>query len=65
MLPPTQEQIEFFVGKYDAVPNYFATIRALMSEYRFLDERFVFTGAVPDEDLARAELVARCGDGLG
>jgi glycosyltransferase involved in cell wall biosynthesis len=41
-----------FVGKYDAVPNYFATIRALMSEYRFLDERFIFTGPVPDEDLA-------------
>jgi glycosyltransferase involved in cell wall biosynthesis len=41
-----------FVGKYDAVPNYFATIRALMTEYRFLDERFIFTGPVPDEELA-------------
>jgi glycosyltransferase involved in cell wall biosynthesis len=41
-----------FVGKYDAVPRYFATIRALMSEYRLLNERFVFTGPVPDEDLA-------------
>jgi glycosyltransferase involved in cell wall biosynthesis len=41
-----------FVGKYDAVPRYFATIRALMTEYRFLNERFVFTGPVPDEDLA-------------
>jgi len=41
-----------FVGRYDAVPQYYATIRALMSEYRLLNERFVFTGAVPDQDLA-------------
>ncbi len=41
-----------FVGKCDAVPRYYSTIRALMSEYRLLNERFVFTGAVPDEDLA-------------
>jgi glycosyltransferase involved in cell wall biosynthesis len=27
-------------------------IRALMLEYRMLPERFVFTGQVPDEDLA-------------
>ena len=41
-----------FVGRYDAVPRYYATIRALMSEYRLLNERFIFTGPVPDEDLA-------------
>jgi glycosyltransferase involved in cell wall biosynthesis len=41
-----------FVGRHDAVPQYYATIRALMSEYRLLNERFVFTGPVPDEDLA-------------
>jgi glycosyltransferase involved in cell wall biosynthesis len=41
-----------FVGRYDAVPRYYSTIRALMSEYRLLDERFVFTGPVPDEELA-------------
>ena len=41
-----------FVGRVDAVPRYYATIRALMTEYRFLNERFVFTGAVPDADLA-------------
>jgi glycosyltransferase involved in cell wall biosynthesis len=41
-----------FVGKCDAVPRYYATIRALMSEYRFLNERFIFTGPVPDDDLA-------------
>jgi glycosyltransferase involved in cell wall biosynthesis len=41
-----------FVGKYDAVPGYYATIRALMSEYRLLNERFVFTGPVSDDELA-------------
>jgi glycosyltransferase involved in cell wall biosynthesis len=41
-----------FVGKYDAVPRYYATIRALMAELQLLDERFIFTGPVPDEDLA-------------
>jgi glycosyltransferase involved in cell wall biosynthesis len=41
-----------FVGRYDAVPRYYSTIRALMAEFRLLDERFVFTGPVPDEDLA-------------
>jgi glycosyltransferase involved in cell wall biosynthesis len=41
-----------FVGRYDAVPRYYSTIRALMSELRLLDERFVFTGPVPDEELA-------------
>lgn len=41
-----------FVGKYDTVPRYYATLRALMLEYRLLNERFIFTGAVPDEDLA-------------
>jgi len=34
------------------VPRYYSTIRALMSEYRLLNERFVFTGPVPDEELA-------------
>jgi glycosyltransferase involved in cell wall biosynthesis len=41
-----------FVGRYDAVPRYYSTIRALMSEFRLLDERFVFTGQVPNEELA-------------
>jgi glycosyltransferase involved in cell wall biosynthesis len=41
-----------FVGRYDAVPRYYSTIRALMSEYRLLNERFVFAGPVPDEELA-------------
>jgi len=41
-----------FVGRTDVVPRYYATIRALMAEYRLLEERFVFTGPVPDEELA-------------
>jgi glycosyltransferase involved in cell wall biosynthesis len=41
-----------FVGRTDAVPRYYAAIRALMAEYRLLNERFIFTGPVPDEDLA-------------
>jgi glycosyltransferase involved in cell wall biosynthesis len=41
-----------FVGRYDVVPRYYAMIRALMTEYRLLEERFIFTGPVPDEELA-------------
>jgi glycosyltransferase involved in cell wall biosynthesis len=41
-----------FVGRYDAVPRYYQTIRALMAEYRLLNERFIFTGPVADEELA-------------
>jgi len=41
-----------FVGRFDVVPRYYAMIRALMAEYRLLDDRFVFTGPVPDEELA-------------
>jgi glycosyltransferase involved in cell wall biosynthesis len=41
-----------FVGRFDAVPRYYSTIRALLARFRLLDHRFVFTGAVPDEDLA-------------
>jgi glycosyltransferase involved in cell wall biosynthesis len=41
-----------FVGRYDVVPRYYSTIRALMSEYRLLDDRFIFTGPVPDAELA-------------
>ncbi len=41
-----------FVGRYDAVPRYYSMVRALMSEFRLLNERFVFTGPVPDEELA-------------
>jgi glycosyltransferase involved in cell wall biosynthesis len=41
-----------FVGRFDVVPRYYSMIRALMAEYRFLADRFVFTGPVPDEELA-------------
>ena len=41
-----------FVGRCDVVPSYYATVRALMAEYRMLPDRFVFTGPVPDEELA-------------
>ena len=41
-----------FVGRYDGLPRYHAMVRALILQYRMLPERFVFTGAVPDDDLA-------------
>ena len=41
-----------FVGRYEAVPRYYAQIRALIAELDMLPERFWFTGPVPDEDLA-------------
>ena len=41
-----------FVGRYDVVPRYYSMVRALMTEYRLLNDRFIFTGPVPDEELA-------------
>ncbi len=41
-----------FVGKYDAVPAYYASIRAMMAQFRLPVDRFIFTGPVPDEELA-------------
>jgi len=41
-----------FVGRHDGVPRYYAQIRALITEFQMLPERFWFTGPVPDEDLA-------------
>lgn len=41
-----------FVGRYDAVPRYYAMIRALISEFKMLEERFIFTGPVSDQELA-------------
>ena len=41
-----------FVGRYDAVPRYYAMIRAMIGEFEMLPDRFIFTGSVPDEDLA-------------
>jgi glycosyltransferase involved in cell wall biosynthesis len=41
-----------FVGRTDVVPGYYRSIRALMLQYRMPADRFVFTGPVPDADLA-------------
>ena len=41
-----------FVGRCDVVPRYYSMIRALMTEFRLLNDRFVFTGPIPDEELA-------------
>jgi glycosyltransferase involved in cell wall biosynthesis len=41
-----------FVGKTDGVPRYYNMIRALLAEFQMPMDRFIFTGAVPDEDLA-------------
>jgi glycosyltransferase involved in cell wall biosynthesis len=41
-----------FVGRDDAVPRYGHAIRALIRQYQMLPDRFWFTGAVPDAELA-------------
>jgi len=41
-----------FVGRVDVVPRYYSMIRAQMAEYRLLHDRFIFTGPIPDEELA-------------
>ncbi len=41
-----------FVGRYDAVPRYYAAVRGLIAEFRMLPDRFWFTGPVPDAELA-------------
>lgn len=41
-----------FVGRYDVVPQYYAAIRALLADYQMLEDRFIFTGPVPDAELA-------------
>ena len=48
-----------FVGRTDAVPGYFAAVRALMLEYEMPPDRFLFAGPVPDEDLAAYYRTAR------
>jgi glycosyltransferase involved in cell wall biosynthesis len=47
------EQYRFiFVGKTDATPKYFAAIQLLLERYRMPPGRFIFTGPVPDVELA-------------
>ena len=41
-----------FVGRTDGLPRYYDMVRALIAEFQMPSDRFVFTGAVPDEDLA-------------
>ena len=41
-----------FVGRTDAVPRYYATIRALMLQYEMPADKFLFVGTVPDYELA-------------
>jgi len=40
-----------FVGRCDLVPRYYSMVRALVTQYGLRD-RVIFTGAVPDEELA-------------
>jgi L-malate glycosyltransferase len=48
-----------FVGRCDGVPRYYATVRALLNEFEIPPDRFIFTGPVPDEDLAAYFRMAR------
>lgn len=41
-----------FVGRTDGLPRYYDMVRALIAEFQMPTDRFVFTGPVPDEDLA-------------
>lgn len=41
-----------FVGRSNAVPRYYDTLRALIAEYEIPTDRFVFTGPVPEVELA-------------
>jgi glycosyltransferase involved in cell wall biosynthesis len=41
-----------FVGRADAVPGYYASLRALMDRHRLPPDRIWFTGPVPDAELA-------------
>jgi glycosyltransferase involved in cell wall biosynthesis len=41
-----------FVGRYDGVPRYANMLRALIAELGWMPDRFLFTGAVPDQELA-------------
>ena len=41
-----------FVGRTDAVPHYYDTIRALIAEYDMPPDRFIFTGPVSETELA-------------
>jgi glycosyltransferase involved in cell wall biosynthesis len=47
------EQYRFvFVGKTDATPKYYDAVQALIARFRMPPGRFIFTGPVPEADLA-------------
>jgi glycosyltransferase involved in cell wall biosynthesis len=48
-----------FVGKTDGIPRYYDMVRALLAEYQMPADRFIFTGPVPDIDLATYYRMAR------
>ncbi len=41
-----------FVGRCDVVPRYYSMIQALVAHHGLRRDRVIFTGAVPDEELA-------------
>ena len=41
-----------FVGRTDAVPSYYSTVLSLITAFDMPRDRFLFTGAVPDDELA-------------
>jgi glycosyltransferase involved in cell wall biosynthesis len=41
-----------FVGRYDGLPRYYNAVRAMILQYRMLPDRFLFPGAVTDQELA-------------
>ncbi len=41
-----------FVGRHDVVPRYYSMILALAAHHGLRRDRIIFTGAVPDEELA-------------
>lgn len=41
-----------FVGRTEGMPRYYNMVRALITEFQMPADRFVFTGPVPDDDLA-------------
>lgn len=47
------EQYRFvFVGKTDATPKYYDALQAMIAQFRMPPGRFIFTGPVPEDDLA-------------
>jgi L-malate glycosyltransferase len=41
-----------FVGRYEGVPRYYHMLRAFIGQLGWLPDRYIFTGPVPDDELA-------------